>query len=453
MGLPVSDVNQMCEVALRMAVEQFQVGDIQAGYRYFKVVQSRSQEIANQIYRQVWLSRGEPQGNPTYGEQCFHDLHGLSTNAQEKSGAITDCLRNLRLIQQFHPLGAADADIEDRPALSTDLFYCPLTRRPFENPVVDPHGHTFENRAIREHLAVHPTCPVSGEPLAPEDLRQNLSLRDWMHAVRATVSMPADVGNHPALSADFYYCPMTHEPFERPMLDPHGHTFEEEAIRDWLEIRPTCPLSQEPLAARDLQQNRPVRELMRAARSAGGMPSEELPLEGRLNFVVTSSMRLIVDLSNSTAEAQNLRMQTRFLVHHIAGLHEENGRLQHSVVEHSTHANTVGGHNQNLSAENRDLRARLQHSENTTRQQEGTIWQQEGTIWQREDTIRQREGTIWQRDERIRMQDIELQRLRRDLANANNRVGVSSVQPARSHLSLCEAVTAITEIMAKTRLC
>jgi len=41
MGLPVSDVNQMCEVALRMAVEQFQVGDIQAGYRYFKVVQSR----------------------------------------------------------------------------------------------------------------------------------------------------------------------------------------------------------------------------------------------------------------------------------------------------------------------------------------------------------------------------------------------------------------------------
>ena len=45
-----------------------------------------------------------------------------------------------------------------------------------------------------------------------------------------------------------WYCPLTHEVFVNPMVLSDGYTYEETAIRQWLELKNTSPMTGEALS-------------------------------------------------------------------------------------------------------------------------------------------------------------------------------------------------------------
>lgn len=58
------------------------------------------------------------------------------------------------------------------------MIFCPITQQPFEHPVIDRKGHTFEGEAIKQWITSQkdPTCPVGKEKITEEDLVPNRAL-------------------------------------------------------------------------------------------------------------------------------------------------------------------------------------------------------------------------------------------------------------------------------------
>ena len=54
---------------------------------------------------------------------------------------------------------------------------CPITGSPFQDPVVDPEGNTYERAAILLWLEIHPTSPLTRKPLSPEQLVPNRAMQ------------------------------------------------------------------------------------------------------------------------------------------------------------------------------------------------------------------------------------------------------------------------------------
>jgi hypothetical protein len=80
---------------LEFASEQFYEGNIEQGRRYFKFTANLCPEMASAVYRGLWMAQGSPQGNPCYGEDCFHGRQGLSATGREIAGVIQQYWENL----------------------------------------------------------------------------------------------------------------------------------------------------------------------------------------------------------------------------------------------------------------------------------------------------------------------------------------------------------------------
>jgi len=57
-----------------------------------------------------------------------------------------------------------------------------------------------------------------------------------------------------------YYCPITHELMQDPVIDHEGNTYERKAIETWIEKNPTSPFTKNPLTLADLHPNRALRD-------------------------------------------------------------------------------------------------------------------------------------------------------------------------------------------------
>ena len=57
-----------------------------------------------------------------------------------------------------------------------------------------------------------------------------------------------------------YYCPITHDIMKDPVMDDNGHTYEREAISEWLSIRQTSPITRNLLATTNLVPNRVLKD-------------------------------------------------------------------------------------------------------------------------------------------------------------------------------------------------
>ena len=55
-----------------------------------------------------------------------------------------------------------------------------------------------------------------------------------------------------------FSCPITLEIFREPVIDEHGHTFEKEAIEEYLKSKNNCPINRQPI--RSLTPNRAVQQ-------------------------------------------------------------------------------------------------------------------------------------------------------------------------------------------------
>lgn len=59
-----------------------------------------------------------------------------------------------------------------------------------------------------------------------------------------------------------FICPITQARFVHPVVAPSGHTFERQAIVEWLSNHTTCPITRQPLEVGDLVPNRALKSLM-----------------------------------------------------------------------------------------------------------------------------------------------------------------------------------------------
>jgi len=57
-----------------------------------------------------------------------------------------------------------------------------------------------------------------------------------------------------------YYCPITAELMEDPVIDNEGNTYERNAILAWLVVNSTSPITRQYLSVADLKPNRALRE-------------------------------------------------------------------------------------------------------------------------------------------------------------------------------------------------
>ncbi|NGX43640.1 MAG: hypothetical protein K940chlam7_01939, partial [Chlamydiae bacterium] len=71
----------------------------------------------------------------------------------------SDCLQMLaQTIEQFKPRVCVKIP-------EAELLECPITLDPFQDPVMDEHGHTFEKSAIEKHLETSKECPINRQPI------------------------------------------------------------------------------------------------------------------------------------------------------------------------------------------------------------------------------------------------------------------------------------------------
>eukprot|EP00208_Stichococcus_sp_RCC1054_P007108 CAMPEP_0206138702 /NCGR_PEP_ID=MMETSP1473-20131121/3499_1 /ASSEMBLY_ACC=CAM_ASM_001109 /TAXON_ID=1461547 /ORGANISM="Stichococcus sp, Strain RCC1054" /LENGTH=121 /DNA_ID=CAMNT_0053532205 /DNA_START=1250 /DNA_END=1615 /DNA_ORIENTATION=+ len=69
--------------------------------------------------------------------------------------------------------------------------------------------------------------------------------------------------------ADSYTCPITQEVCESPVVAADGFTYEEAAIRAWLDTHDTSPLTNECMDHKRLVPNHTLKAAIRALREAG----------------------------------------------------------------------------------------------------------------------------------------------------------------------------------------
>ena len=80
----------------------------------------------------------------------------------------------------------------------------------------------------------------------------------------AAKSEPAEPGEPgEALEPPFeFVCPITYEIFRDPVVAADGHTYEREAIEQWIRRRARSPVTNLPLASRDLVPNINMKKLV-----------------------------------------------------------------------------------------------------------------------------------------------------------------------------------------------
>ena len=66
---------------------------------------------------------------------------------------------------------------------------------------------------------------------------------------------------------DEFYCPISFEVMEDPVSDAEGNTYECSVIEQWLALHDVSPLSNAPLAHKNLVPNRALKKLIEEAQA------------------------------------------------------------------------------------------------------------------------------------------------------------------------------------------
>ncbi|MBA2369520.1 MAG: U-box domain-containing protein [Candidatus Protochlamydia sp.] len=83
---------------------------------------------------------------------------------------------------QIKPLNLSQEKSKPQPPYS---IVCSISGAIMEDPVIDPHGHSFDKKFIQEWLHKNNTCPLNQGFLTEEDLRPNRALKEiieWYHS-------------------------------------------------------------------------------------------------------------------------------------------------------------------------------------------------------------------------------------------------------------------------------
>ncbi len=71
-----------------------------------------------------------------------------------------------------------------QPSVPSSLI-CPITQDVMTDPVIDPHGHSFEKEAILTWLKKNAICPLNKQPITPDSLVPNRALKEMIESHQA----------------------------------------------------------------------------------------------------------------------------------------------------------------------------------------------------------------------------------------------------------------------------
>jgi hypothetical protein len=154
-------------------------------------------------------------------------------------------------------------------------FYCPITNKIFEDPVVIPDGTSYERSAITSRgdvpalklytnralkSIVDETLEQENNPLAAGIRRLDQSLRSNISRLRGNDEEAAEEAADPL--PDGFYCPITYDLINEPKIDSEGNTYESIAVVNWIHVNGNSPITRTPMTCEDLYDNLAVANLL-----------------------------------------------------------------------------------------------------------------------------------------------------------------------------------------------
>ena len=103
------------------------------------------------------------------------------------------------------------------PALANGLI-CPLTRKPFTDPVIAPNGLTYNADAIYPYVNEHGHLPTDNRPVTPSKIWPDQNMRDRLSA--------PTLGDQDAHLED----PITFETMTHPVVASDGRTYNQSTL-------------------------------------------------------------------------------------------------------------------------------------------------------------------------------------------------------------------------------
>lgn len=148
-----------------------------------------------------------------------------------------------------------------------DYFFDPKTNKVLIDPVVGPDGMSYDKSTIskEDHNKYYPNRALK-DYIDTELERRELEpswigkLQKWEGSMRSQLAVMVERSVLPSREyrplPDYYYCPITFEIIQEPVIGPSGTTYELEAIVQWLRNNNnTSPTTREPLHPDQLYDN------------------------------------------------------------------------------------------------------------------------------------------------------------------------------------------------------
>ena len=98
--------------------------------------------------------------------------------------------------------------------------------------------------------------------------------------------------------ADMLICPITLQIMRDPVMDCNGHTFERAAIVEWFATHDTSPITNQPIANKNLTVNYAIKQLIDARNTPAVIPKPIEPAKPYIDPVIQINQNIITDFQN-----------------------------------------------------------------------------------------------------------------------------------------------------------
>jgi hypothetical protein len=166
-----------------------------------------------------------------------------------------------------------------------NVFYCPITQKLLEDPVVAPNGDSYERSAILVERGMDMVVASGNEK--QQDQQQlllyypNRALKSvmeetkrrtgeglhagwmrWQHGMQQTLSQAILPPGEFRPLPEAYYCPITFHLIHDPVIDPEGNTYERVAIENWIRANSNSPITRTIMSLTQLYPNHAIHQLL-----------------------------------------------------------------------------------------------------------------------------------------------------------------------------------------------
>jgi len=171
-------------------------------------------------------------------------------------------------MQESPPMPTDTGETKEFPA----PFYCPLTHKVLQQPVVAPDGRSYEREAVLAtgdypleslypNRSLQSIISESVATLSEGNFSFQASLLRVQKSLRQSLDRVTDPDNYRPLP-DAYYCSITFGLMHHPVIDPEGNTFEKVAIEGWIQAHGQSPITRTVMTVAQLYPNRAIADLL-----------------------------------------------------------------------------------------------------------------------------------------------------------------------------------------------